>query len=45
MGTILTGTVLLGIIALIIVNIFRGKKRKNCAGCSNECVRFADKNI
>jgi len=36
-GTILTGLVLLGIVAAVIVKIFRDKKKGGCAGCSRDC--------
>jgi hypothetical protein len=36
-GTILTGLVLLGVVAAVIVKIFRDKKKGKCAGCSCDC--------
>ena len=37
MGTILTGLVLLGIVAVIILKIVRDKRKGKCAGCSCGC--------
>ncbi|MCL1865032.1 MAG: FeoB-associated Cys-rich membrane protein [Spirochaetes bacterium] len=36
-GTIITGLVLLVIVTLVIIKIYRDKKKGRCAGCSCDC--------
>jgi hypothetical protein len=36
-GTIITGLVLLIIVVMIVVKIYRDKKKGGCAGCSCDC--------
>jgi hypothetical protein len=37
MGTVITGSVLLGIVVAIIIKIYHDKKKGVCTGCSRCC--------
>ena len=37
MGTILTGLFLLAIVTMVVIKIYRDKKKNKCAGCSCGC--------
>jgi hypothetical protein len=41
MGTILTGVALLGVVAAIVIRLYRGRKKNKCAGCSCGCGKQA----
>ncbi|GBU25331.1 hypothetical protein R83H12_01974 [Fibrobacteria bacterium R8-3-H12] len=42
MGTLITGLILLGIVAAVIRKIYKDKKKGGCAGCSCGCGRHGD---
>ncbi|MDR2719103.1 MAG: FeoB-associated Cys-rich membrane protein [Treponema sp.] len=43
MGTMITGLILLGIVAAVVIKIYRDKKKNKCAGCSCGCRNYDDR--